>query len=66
MIESDPEGFDPESGDLCLYAPWGNLSLFYEDFRYSEGLISLGKLETGVEILGAIEGDFIVRIEKAE
>lgn len=25
MIESDPEGFDPESGDLCLYAPWGIL-----------------------------------------
>ena len=24
------EGCDPSPGDLCLYAPWGNLSLFYQ------------------------------------
>lgn len=64
--ENEPSGFDPEPGDLCLYAPWGNLSLFYQDFRYSEGLISLGKLESGIDALGAINEDFTIRIEKAE
>lgn len=24
--EGEPDGCDPEVGDLCLYAPWGNLS----------------------------------------
>lgn len=27
--EGEPNGCDPEVGDLCLYAPWGNLSIFF-------------------------------------
>lgn len=38
----EPDGCDPDVGDLCLYAPWGNLSIFYQDFRYSTSLIKLG------------------------
>lgn len=47
--------YDPNVGDLCLYAPWGNLSLFYEDFRLSNGLISLGHIESGLESLSALD-----------
>lgn len=50
------EAFDPDIGDLCLYAPWGNLSLFYRDFRLSKGLMSLGKVESGMEHIGELDG----------
>ena len=39
-MEGEPREFDPDIGDFCWYEPWGNLSLFYKDFRNSNGLIS--------------------------
>lgn len=47
--ENEPDGFDPNVGDLCLYAPWGNLSIFYKDFIYSDSLVSLGYINTGID-----------------
>ncbi len=44
-----PAGFDPSVGDITLYAPWGNIALFYKDFGYSNGLISVGKITGGIE-----------------
>lgn len=44
-----PKGFDPSVGDITLYAPWGNIALFYKDFGYSNGLISVGKITNGIE-----------------
>ena len=32
---------------MALYAPWGNLAIYYRDFRYSDGLVRLGALELG-------------------
>lgn len=61
-----PKGFDPSEGDLTLYAPWGNLAIFYKDYGYARGLIPLGKIETGVEKLAGIREDFTVVIEKVE
>lgn len=46
-----PRGMDPDVGDIAYYAPWGNLALFYRDFGYSAGLVKLGSLDAGVEIL---------------
>jgi hypothetical protein len=45
--EGAPPGFDPSVGDIAYYAPWGNLAVFYRDFRYSDGLVRLGALEAG-------------------
>lgn len=59
----EKQEFDPNVGDLCLYAPWGNLSLFYKDFRKSQGLISLGQLNAGIEFFAEQNSDFTVRIE---
>ncbi len=42
----EPDGIDPEPGDLAYYAPWGNLALFYKDFGYSRGLVRLGRLDS--------------------
>lgn len=49
--EGAPPGSDPAVGDIAYYAPWGNLAVFYKDFRYSSGLINLGKIDGGAEAL---------------
>jgi hypothetical protein len=64
--EGEKMEFDPNVGDLCLYAPWGNLSLFYKDFRNSQGLVSLGRLKTEIDFFARQQNDFTVRIERVE
>ncbi len=49
--EGAPAGHDPEPGDIAYYAPWGNLAIFYKDFAYSRGLVHLGKIESGLDVL---------------
>lgn len=54
--------FDNERpGDICYYAPWGNLALFYVGYRYSSGLIRLGRLENYQPLL--TRGAFPLRVE---
>jgi hypothetical protein len=60
-----PDGIAPEPGDIAYYAPWGNLALFYRDFRYSRGLIRLGRMESGVKRLSG-DRELDVRIELAD
>ncbi|GAA4445264.1 hypothetical protein GCM10023091_36660 [Ravibacter arvi] len=57
-----PAGFNPSAGDLTLYAPWGNIALFYKDFGYSAGLISLGRITSGIEAF-AVKGAVTVKME---
>ena len=64
--EDAPDAYDPNIGDLCLYAPWGNLSIFYQDFGMSNGLISLGYLDSDVELIKNMQGDFSATLDKAE
>ena len=64
--EGEPDGCDPDVGDLCLYAPWGNLCIFYQDFRYSQSLIKLGHIESGMELLTGTSGDFAVTLERMD
>ena len=49
--EGAPPGIDPKVGDLTYYSPWGNLAIFYKDFRYSSGLVKLGRIDSGLEAL---------------
>lgn len=45
LTEEGSGSFSNEApGDLCYYAPWGNLAFFYAGYRYSAGLIRLGRL----------------------
>jgi hypothetical protein len=60
-----PAGFDPDAGDVAYYAPWGNLAIFYRDFGWSSGLVKLGRLDSGVELLRG-RGPLEVTIERAE
>jgi len=47
--EGAPRGSDPSVGDITYYAPWGNLAIFYRDFGYANGLVILGKIDSGIE-----------------
>lgn len=64
--EEAPSGSDPSIGDFTYYAPWGNLAIFYKDFGYSNGLIILGKIESGLENLETNKDKFTVHIEKVD
>lgn len=53
-----PAGYKARVGDLTYYSPWGNLAIFYKDFPYSHGLVSLGHIDVSLEpLLEAADGD---------
>ncbi|ARP64382.1 MFS transporter [Mesorhizobium sp. WSM1497] len=48
--------------DLCYFMPWGNLAMFYEDYRHP-GLIRLGRFDGGEQALH-VRGEFSLHIER--
>ena len=54
-VKDAPAGHDPDAGDITYYAPWGTLAIFRKDFRYSDGLIKLGKIDGAVAALDTSE-----------
>lgn len=66
-LSAAPNSCTPSAGDIAMYSPWGNISLFYHDFRQSNGLVPLGKLDGGeIEKLSAMNGTFEVTIALIE
>lgn len=63
ITQSAPPGIDPAAGTFAYYAPWGNLAIFYRDYRYSNNLMRLGVIESGLEKVQSQSGDFNVRLE---
>lgn len=59
-------GYDPVTGEMVIYRPWGNFTIFYGDFRYSSELVPLGKVESGIEILAGQTEDFTGKLELME
>lgn len=59
-----PGTYDPDAGDLILYAPWGNLAIFYRDAGRSSGPVPMGHVESGFEQLAAMNGNFEVTITR--
>lgn len=59
-------GSDPAVGDFAYFSPWGNLAIFYKDHGYANGLIVLGKIESGTEKLANLISNTTVRIERIE
>ena len=43
--EGQPEGADPEVGDVGYYAPGNDLVLYYGDQSYFPGIVVLGRLD---------------------
>lgn len=56
--------YTPLAGAFAYYIPWGNLSVFYEDFRQSSGLASLGTVESGMEYVKTMDKYDSVTIER--
>lgn len=60
-----PASYAPKPGDITLYAPWGNLAIFYKPFRASRGLVRLGAFDGPFEALVKDE-PVQIRIEIAD
>jgi len=60
-----PAGMDPVVGDITYYAPWGNLAFFAGDNVYANGLVRMGKVDTGLAALQR-PGPLKVRIERIQ
>lgn len=63
--EDAPSSYDPAVGDLILYAPWGNLAVFYRNAGRSSGPVPMGHVEFGLDLLTAMDGEFEVAVSVA-
>ena len=63
--EGAPPGIDPDVGDITYYAPWGNIAIFYKDFGYAGGLVKLGRIDSGLDVLSS-PGRLEARIERVD
>lgn len=61
-----PANYDPQVGDVTLYEPWGNLAIFYGDAGSSSGLVPMGDVESGLELLSTMDGEFEVSVAVME
>jgi len=57
-----PPSYTPAVGDITLYAPWGNLAIFYKPFRNAPGLVRLGALD---DPIGALIQDQDIQVHMA-
>lgn len=59
-----PAGTFGRAGDLTVYAPWGNLAIFYRAFTYTEDLVCLGSLAPGgAEIVSGLADGTSITIQ---
>lgn len=65
-LSDAPSGCTPTAGDITMYAPWGNIAVFYRDFGFSDGLVPVGRLDEGaIDLFSAQSGTFTVTIAAA-
>ncbi|GKX49855.1 cyclophilin-like fold protein [Budvicia aquatica] len=60
-----PDGYTPSVKDIAYYAPWGNMAIYRQNFEYSRGLVQLGSIDYGMDILD-ISGPIQVIIEAVD
>lgn len=63
-VTGAPAAHAPQAGELTYYAPWGNLAIFLDSNVRAQGLVRLGRVDTGLAALKR-PGPFRVRIERA-
>jgi hypothetical protein len=63
-LEGQPEGADPDVGDLGYYAPGNDLVLYYGDQSYYPGIVLLGRMDgDAAERIAGIDGSATVTVE---
>ena len=65
-ISDSPKSSAGKPGDISLYAPWGNIAIFYNNGPYASGLVKLGHILEGGKWLEEYKNDFEVTFEKNE
>lgn len=65
-LEEEEPGYDPVVGEMTIYRPWGNFTIFYKDFRYSDELVPLGMVESGLDVIAGQTEDFTGVLELIE
>lgn len=58
-LSQSSEGYTPKKGDVAYYVPWKNISIFYDDFTYSDGLVKLGEVSKGLNLIDELENQEI-------
>lgn len=58
-------GMIAKAGKMFIYAPWGNMGIFYKDVsnKLDKNLIPLGEVVSGLEFLSSQKNDFEAKIE---
>lgn len=63
-IDGAPRGGNLQLGDITIYAPWGNVAIFYKSFSGNNSLIKIGHINgSGIDALN-VPGDVMVRFEQ--
>ncbi len=64
-LSAAPRGMAALAGRVFIYAPWGNMGIFYKehDTEPDRSLIWLGDVQSGLEDLAAQKRDFRARLE---
>lgn len=65
-VNGAPKGHAPKAGDMCIYVPWGNICIFYHDYKFSSDLVYLGHVEQGLDALSSQSNDFKVKLAEAK
>ena len=66
-LDGQPEGADPDVGDLGYYAPGNDLVLYYGDQAYYPGIVILGRLDgTAAQRISAMNGSVTATIEASD
>ncbi len=65
-LGEESPGYDPIAGEMVIYRPWGNFTIFYGDFRHSDELVPLGIVERGLDVIAAQTEDFTGVMELME
>lgn len=63
--KGEPSGTAAKAGDITYYAPWGNLAIFHKSFGHASGLVKLGSMDSGVDLMRK-SGAFDVTIRLAD
>jgi hypothetical protein len=62
-LDGQPDGADPDVGDLGYYAPGNDLVFYYGDQGYYSGIVILGRLDgEATSRLAAIAGDITATV----
>ena len=63
-LDGQPDGADPDPGDLGYYAPGGDLVLYYGDQSYFPGIVVLGRLDGDAAAqISAMDGAVTATVE---